>query len=164
MSVRLLKCYPALPVPDSNCCGYLHHCCCCSDYWTASAASVSFCLHSQSPAGPLGSQSVHGMGILAGISHRERPSLSLGCLEHFCAVCSSFYPSFQLSVPLSIFLHTHPPTSPARQLSICSSSCPFLHPSVHLSSCPFLHPPLTRLLSLFFGVRFCLFFFRMLYK
>ena len=126
MSVRLLKCYPALPVPDSNCCGHLHHCCCYSDYWAASAASVSSaCTHSHPRALWEVSPSMGWEFLLGSVTERDLLFHSdvLSISAQFVLVF--IHPFNCLSSSPSSFTLTHPPVQPV--------SYPSVHHSVHFS-------------------------------
>ena len=128
VSARFPKRVFLLPVPERNCCGPLHRCCCYPGLLTCLCFFCQLLPTFTVTWGPLGSQSMHRMGILAGICHRDRPSLSFGSLERFWAVCSSLYPSVLSAVYPSKHLPSH---SPAHQ-----SSQSIIHPSILLSISP----------------------------
>ena len=120
--------FPAACPAASACHLFLHRCCCYPGLLTCLCFFCQLLPTFTVTWGPLGSQSMHRMGILAGICHRDRPSLSFGSLERFWAVCSSFYPSVLSAVYPSKHLPSH---SPAHQ-----SSQSIIHPSILLFLLP----------------------------
>ena len=150
MSVRLLKCYPALPVPDSNCCGHLHHCCC---LWLLGrlCCFCQLCLHSQSPAGLWEVSPCMGWEFLLG-SVTERDLLFHSDVLSISAqfVLVFIHPFNCLSSSPSSFTLTHPPVQPVSYPSVQHS----VHFSILLSISPSVHSSIHPwpVFSLYFSV------------